>query len=113
MAAAKTKIKLQGHEKFALREGWLNKGLMLINDNPDVFQSKEGPDIFGIGNNMVKSLRYWLRAFGLIEEKAGLGAKLTAMGKQIYCNDPYLEDSFTLWVMHSYISKNIDDATTW
>ena len=24
----KIKMKLQGHEKFALREGWLNKGLI-------------------------------------------------------------------------------------
>lgn len=27
--------------------------------------------------------------------------------------DPYLEDSFTLWIMHSYIAKNEEFATTW
>ncbi len=113
MAASKVKIKLQGHEKFSLREGWLEKGLMLLDYNPDVFQGKEGPDVFGIGSNMVKSLRYWLRAFGLIEEKAGQGARLTDLGRIIYQNDCYLENTFTLWVLHSYIAKNLSEATTW
>ncbi len=107
------KIKLQGHEKFALREGWLNKGLIMVAKNPAAFQGKEGPDIFGIGNNMVKSLRYWLKAFGLIEEAPGKGARLTSIGEMILKNDPYFEDIFTIWLLHSYIAKNKDEATSW
>ena len=30
-------IKLKGHETFALREGWLNKGLAKVDANPKVF----------------------------------------------------------------------------
>ena len=30
MANEKVKIRLQGHEKFVLREGWLNKGIVRI-----------------------------------------------------------------------------------
>lgn len=109
------KIRLQGHEKFALRNGWLNKGLMIISDNSNahVFQGKEGPDVFGIGNNMVKSLRYWLKAFGLIEESGKDGAKLSEMGKLIKKYDVYFEDIFTIWVLHSYIARNVSEATTW
>lgn len=107
------KIKLQGHEKFALREGWLNKGLIMVAKNPAAFQGKEGPDIFGIGNNMVKSLRYWLKAFGLIEETPGKGARLTSIGELILKNDPYFEDIFTIWLLHSHIAKNKDEATSW
>lgn len=110
---SKIKIKLQGHEKFALREGWLSKGLMIVKKNPAAFQGKDGPDIFGIGNNMVKSLRYWLRAFGLIEEVPTKGASLTAIGELILQNDPYFEDIFTIWLIHSYIAKNKDQATSW
>lgn len=110
---SKIKIKLQGHEKFALREGWLNKGLIMIEKNPTAFQGKDGPDIFGIGNNMVKSLRYWLKSFGLIEEVPGKGAKLTDIGQLILQNDPYFEDLFTIWLLHSYIAKNKDEATSW
>lgn len=110
---SKIKIKLQGHEKFALREGWLNKGLIMVKKNPTAFQGKDGPDIFGIGNNMVKSLRYWLKAFGLIEETPGKGASLTEMGELILQNDPYFEDIFTIWLLHSFIAKNKDEATSW
>ncbi len=108
-------IKLQGHEKFALRDGWLNKGLMQFDrENMSmIFLSREAPDVFGIGSNMVKSLRYWLRAFGLLDDKGSGGARLTEMGQIIKEEDPYLEDIFTLWVLHSFIVKNAKEATTW
>ncbi len=113
MGTSKVKMRLQGHEKFALRDGWLNKGIRIVADEADIFQSDRGPDVFGIGNNMVKSVRYWLRAFGLISETPGKGAVLTDMGKLIAAYDLYFEDTFTLWVLHSYISKNVEEATTW
>ena len=109
----KIKIRLQGHEKFALRDGWLTKGLSIIDKRPDAFLGSEGPDLFGIGNNMVKSLRYWMKAFKLIEENPGTGAKLSGLGKIILQNDVYLEKNFTLWILHSQIAKNIAEATTW
>lgn len=113
MAVKKVKFKLQGHEKFALREGWVNKALIIIPDAPEVFLRKDATDMFGIGSNMVKSLRYWMRAFGLTIEKGSAGVELTERGKLIAKYDPYLEDPFTLWIMHSYISKNKEGATTW
>lgn len=110
MATEKVKIRLQGHEKFALREGWINKALMLLPDNSDAFTRKDATDLFGIGSNMVKSLRYWMRAFGLTNIS---GTELSEVGKLIAKYDPYLEKTFSLWIMHSYISKNKEDATTW
>ncbi|MCI9007955.1 MAG: DUF4007 family protein [Lachnospiraceae bacterium] len=110
MIEKKIKIKLQGHEKFALREGWLNKGIMMLEKNPKVFQEKDAPDIFGMGSNMVKSLRHWLRAYGLLDEKKG---GLTDIGKVILKYDKYFEDLFTIWILHSNIAKNVDEATTW
>lgn len=113
MGKGKIKFKIQGHEKFALRDGWLNKGLIIIPQNPNVFQGREGADVFGIGNNMVKSLRYWMKAFGLMEERPGEGAFLTELGELIAARDLYLEDNFTLWILHSYIVKNKEEATSW
>lgn len=110
MATDKVKIKLQGHEKFALREGWISKALMILPNNPDAFTLKNASDLFGIGSNMVKSLRYWMRALGLTNSS---GNELTEIGKIIAENDPYIENPFTLWIMHSYIAKNIEYATTW
>lgn len=111
-------IRLQGHEKFALRDGWLSKALKLINTDKNteysnVFLRKDAPDIFGIGNNMVKSLRYWLKVLGISEEKSGAGVKLSPMGQIIKDYDPYIEDIFTIWVLHSNIAMNFEEATTW
>ena len=106
-------IKLQGHEKFALRDGWLNKGILKVADNKDAFVGKDGPDIFGMGNNMVKSLRYWLKAFDLTEDNGSSGVNLSEMARCIAEYDPYFEDMFTLWVLHSSIVRNESVATTW
>lgn len=110
MSTDKVKMKLQGHEKFALRDGWINKGLQIVCNEPDAFARKDSTDLFGIGSNMVKSLRYWMRALGLTN---AAGNELTPMGELIAEYDPYLEKPFTLWIMHSYIAKNIYEATTW
>ena len=34
------KIRLQGHEKFPLREGWLNKGIKAVKNNPSMIEYK-------------------------------------------------------------------------
>ena len=105
-------IRLQGHEKFALRDGWLTKGLIEV-DNPDydnVFLEKDAAEIFGIGSNMVKSLRYWMRVLGLTNET---GSELSLFGKLVKQKDTFIEDSFTLWIMHSKIAKDIHNATAW
>jgi len=113
MLSNKVKIRLQGHEKFPLREGWLNKGISAVKADPLVFQGKDGPDVFGIGSNMVKSLRYWLKAFNLIKESSGKGATLTELAEIIEEYDPYFEDVFTIWTLHSQIAKNKEEATSW
>ena len=122
-------MRLQGHEKFALREGWLNKGLLILNDdksnyydsyyeNPEdrhfAFTRKNAPDVFGMGNNMVKSVRFWMRACGLLNELGGnAGTRLSELAKLILKYDLYLENPFTLWILHSNLVKNFEEATTW
>lgn len=113
MVSNKVKMRLQGHEKFVLREGWINKALMIIPNAPDVFTKKNATDLFGMGNNMVKSLRYWMKAFGLTTYNSTDGTQLTPIGQLIAKYDPYLEKYFTLWIMHSCIAKNKEEATTW
>jgi hypothetical protein len=106
------KIRLQGHEKFALREGWLAKGLKAVKLYPLVFQ-KEGTDILGVGTNMVKSIRFWLNVYGLIEENQRSGAKLTSLGEIVFNYDRYFEDIFTIWMLHIIITSNSKEATSW
>ena len=105
--------KLKGHEKFPLREGWINKGLSVAKEKgTHIFLESQGPDMLGVGTNMVKSIRYWMQACGLLV-KDGNKEILSDMAEIIYMNDPYLEDIFSLWILHSNITKNIAQATVW
>lgn len=110
-------MKFRGHETFAIRKGWLTKGLRNVINVPDVFVSKEvNPmDILGIGSNMVKALRYWLQVTGLTSEpnSGRRNQNLTKLGKIIYRNDRYIEEIGTLWLIHHALATNIDDATSW
>ena len=107
------RMKFQGHEKFALREGWLNKGMEAVAKDPRVFKDKYATDALGVGTNMVKAIRYWMTAFRLIKEERKEGTLLTDLGKVIYKEDVYFDKYFTLWVLHSNLVNNSEDATTW
>ena len=106
-------IRLKGHEKFHLREGWIAKGLYGVSANPMVFSGSDGTDQLGVGTNMVKSIKYWMLAMGLIKEGQKNGAELTDLGKMILKYDPFLEDDLSLWLLHSYIAKNNFRSTVW
>ena len=109
----KKDIRLKGHEKFTLREGWLNKGIIGVKEDSKLFSGIKGADKLGVGSNMVKSIRYWLQAFKLVDETKKDGTILSEFGKIVYENDIYFEDMFTLWLLHSNIAKNEQKATTW
>lgn len=105
--------RLKGHESFYLREGWLTKGLRAVSDDPHVFFKNSGADALGVGTNMAKSIRYWLKTAGLIIDNAKQGATLTDTGRTIYQNDLYIEDIFSLWIIHVNIVLNFAAATSW
>lgn len=111
--AAKKGIRFKGHESFTIREGWMDKALAEINKNPEVFNINYGADALGMGANMAKALRYWLKAAKLIDEKTKEGVFLNDIGKLIYANDRYMEDIFTLWLLHCRIASNYEQATAW
>lgn len=109
----KKDYRLKGHESFTLREGWLTKGLNAVHENPRVFSENSGADALGVGTNMAKSIRYWLRTAELTKEHQRDGVTLTEYGDLIFQNDPYFEDIFSLWVIHANISRNFKLATSW
>ena len=111
--AEKKEIRFRGHETFTIREGWINKGLTEIDKNPFVFNTNYGADALGMGPNMAKALRYWLKVARLIDENAKTGARLTKIGKLVLNEDPYIEDMFTLWLIHCRIAANDRQATAW
>lgn len=109
----KKDYRLKGHESFTLREGWLTKGLNAVHENPRVFSENSGADALGVGTNMAKSIRYWLRTAGLTKENPRDGVTLTEYGDLIFRKDLYFEDIFSLWVIHANISRNFRLATSW
>lgn len=109
----KNKYRFKGHESFILREGWLNKGLYEVYYDPKVFSENYGADALGVGPNMAKSIRYWLKSADLITDSPKTGAALTDIGNLIFKHDPCVEDYFTLWLIHSKIAKNRELATAW
>lgn len=109
----KVVYKLKGHEKFPLREGWMTKGLTAVKENsPHIFLENNGPDILGVGSNMVKSIRYWMQACGMLE-KDGNQERISPIAEIIYEKDKDFEDVFSLWLLHSNLAKNRDQATVW
>lgn len=111
-------MKFRAHETFAMRKGWLAKGLRYVNAMSNVFVSKDkNPmDTLGIGSAMVTSLRYWMQATGLSGEYREHGSslqRLTDFGKLVLQYDPYIEESETLALLHYKLSSNRELATSW
>ena len=61
-----TKYTFSGHESFTCKTLWLKKGYDFIRNNNN-FNSPDSVVELGVGKNMVASIRYWMRAFGLTE----------------------------------------------
>ena len=105
-------MKYSGHESFSIRKDWLAKGIRKF----DSFKKDEltSMDELGIGKNMVKSLRYWLKVTGIsIDEPKKKEFYLSPLGEIIRDNDRYTEELGTLWLLHYSLAKNIDNATCW
>ena len=108
-----TKVKLKGNESFNIREGWLRKGMRCIEETPTLFSRDDAMEILGVGSKMVKSIRYWLRATGLTEERAPVGRAREQIltehfGEVINRYDRYFDDVFTLFLLHYNIVKNAE-----
>ena len=104
------------HETFHIREGWLTKGLRILQQDPRIFFDSEAPEKLGMGKNMVRSLRFWMQATGLTEEVRSdtrTVQKPTLLGQLIRDNDPYLERETSLWFIHYNLICSRDLATAW
>ena len=86
-----------GHETFTCRNYWLKKGLDHY-WNGGNFTSSSIKEL-GVGKNMVGSIRFWLKAFGLVD----IDKYQSDLAKFIFDDkgvDPYLEDIGTIWLLH-------------
>ena len=101
--AEKIRYTFSGHESFYCKSLWLKKGYDFVKANNN-FNAEDAVVHLGVGKNMVTAIRYWLRAFGLLEE-----GNPKEIADFIFDNengkDPYIEDLGTLWLLHYYLVK--------
>lgn len=102
-----------GHGTFPMRYGWLKKSYDALNETEnnsnglnikDVFTSHDAIAKFGVGKNMVSSMRHWCNVAGLLK-----GDSLSPFAKKIFDDegfDPYLENPITLWLIHYSLATN-------
>ncbi|SDF13057.1 Protein of unknown function [Mucilaginibacter pineti] len=108
------KFRFSGHESFPCRYTWLPKAYQAISTDPEIFSNDNAAMVtLGVGKNMVKSIRFWIQAFGIAKPATGQpGLEPTELGHLIFGPDgfdPFLEDTQTLWLLHYKLSSIKDD----
>ena len=113
-----------GHETFPLRYGWLKKAFDRVAETEDTPNNKSlcwGEDAiarFGVGKNMVASIRHWAISCGIIKEPdKGNSIKTTTLGQNLFGingvkgHDPYMEHPATLWLIHWQLATKPEKMT--
>jgi hypothetical protein len=62
---------------------------------------------------MLSAIRYWCQATQLTTPSERSVLDITPLGSALLRNDPYLEDSGTLWIIHHELASNKSKATFW
>jgi len=110
-----------GHETFPLRYGWLKKAYDRVAETERDSNNRLdcwGDDAiarFGVGKNMVGSMRHWAKAVGIIEEPETNSVKTSELGRKFFGDgglDPYMEHPTTLWLIHWQLAAH-PEKTTW
>ena len=87
-----------GHESFPCKSMWLKKGYDFLVDR-NKFTDPDAVVKLGVGKNMVQSIKFWMRAFGLLNDDGA-----TEIARYLFDDregkDPYAEDNATIWILH-------------
>ena len=88
-----------GHESFACKSHWLKRGYDFVLAEHS-FNNEDAVVHLGVGKNMVNSIKFWMRAFGLLEPEG----ELTPIAHELMSDrngyDPFFEDMGSLWLLH-------------
>jgi hypothetical protein len=91
-----------GHESFHCRPFWLKKGFDFVKSG-NSFSDKAGIEL-GVGRNMVGSIRFWLKAFDVVDDQN----EIRPLADKLFSDegwDPFLEDEATLWLLHFLLNE--------
>lgn len=112
-------VHFSGHETFPLRQMWLKKAFDQASDDGLIpkatFTAESAIAAFGVGKNMVASIRHWALASGVMDDD-GDYFRVTSLATEILQNggfDPYAEDPATAWLVHWQLAGRRHRSTTW
>jgi hypothetical protein len=115
------KPQFSGHETFALRQLWLKKACDAIQKHEltiaprNIFSDENSIAKFGVGKNMVSSIRHWALACDCVSEDDN-SYKVTDIGDLLFGQngiDKYLEHPSTAWLIHWKLAGEAYRTTTW
>ncbi|MEN6643981.1 MAG: DUF4007 family protein [Armatimonadia bacterium] len=118
----KVSYRFSGHQTFAFRYGWLEKGVRGVEQRATIFSDEDALVHLGVGKNMVQSIRHWCTVTQLIEPVPGAPRgkaqplQPTPMARLLLLPegwDPFLEDDASLWLIHWMLVSNPSVCTTW
>lgn len=95
------KFSFSGHESFVCRHFWLKKGYDFVNKGLRFAEPNSVVEL-GVGKNMVASIHYWMRAFGLLNQSS----QISNLAHYLFGDegrDLYLEKLGTLWLLHYHL----------
>lgn len=100
---AQQKLSFSGHESFICKQLWLKKTFDFSMSGSNFNEDTAVVDL-GVGKNMVTSLRYWGKAFWILDEK-DVATPVAHYLFGVAGKDPYLEDFASLWLLHYHLIK--------
>lgn len=125
--AVDSRLQFAGHETFPLRYGWLKKAYDAAVEKADstgngasIFNDDAAIASFGVGRNMVISIKHWAIATGVLIAEDRPGERAAHIlpgetGKMLFGEnrDPYLEHPGSLWLLHWMLAGKPGRATVW
>ena len=98
---------------------WLKKAFDVANNGDLIpkatFADETAIATFGVGRNMVASIRHWALACGVMRE-ADQEFRISGLAREILQDgglDPYAEHPTTAWLAHWQLAGRCYRSTTW
>lgn len=98
------KLQFSGHETFICKHFWLKKGYDFMSRQGNFNEDSAVVDL-GVGRNMVISISYWLKAFGIQDAEGEFSELGNYLFDQRSGVDPYIENLGTVWLLHYSLIK--------
>lgn len=110
-----------GHETFPLRQMWLKKAVTEANSkgliSKETFSDEGAIATFGVGRNMVASIKHWALACEVMRDDPPTKQFLVdEVAHKIYGDggyDPYSEFATTAWHAHWCLAARANRSATW